>query len=187
MAEHVILVAGEMGAGKTTAIVTLSEIEVVRTEALNTEREVVDKDTTTVALDYGEIGLDSTSKLRLYGVPGQRRFDFMWSILKRRAVGLLLLVKNDSTDPTGRMIEFLDEFGEIYGRGGVVVGVTHMDVAPSPSIADHQRALRERFPELAAPVFTVDPRNRPQLVTALSVLAASVETRQRLISDGRDA
>ena len=53
MAEHVILFAGPMGAGKTTAISTLSEIAVVSTEAANSERDVVDKATTTVAPDYG--------------------------------------------------------------------------------------------------------------------------------------
>ena len=75
MAEHVILFAGPMGAGKTTAIRTLSDIEVVSTEAANSERNVVDKPTTTVALDYGEITLGDEEKIRLYGVPGQERFD----------------------------------------------------------------------------------------------------------------
>ena len=37
MAEHIILFAGPMGAGKTTAIRCLSEIEVVSTEAVNTD------------------------------------------------------------------------------------------------------------------------------------------------------
>jgi len=79
--EHVILFAGPMGAGKSTAIATLSDIEVVTTEAANTERHVVDKETTTVALDYGEITIGDDEKVRLYGVPGQKRFDFMWTIL----------------------------------------------------------------------------------------------------------
>ena len=59
MAEHVILFTGPMGAGKTTAIRSLSEIEVVSTEAGNSERHIVDMATTTVALDYGEIVIGS--------------------------------------------------------------------------------------------------------------------------------
>src|SRR5664279_1499480 len=88
-----------MGAGKTTAIQSLSEIEVVRTEANNSERHIVDKETTTVALDYGEILVDGDEKVRLYGIPGQERFSFMWSILKKRAKGMVLLVNSDAPDP----------------------------------------------------------------------------------------
>ena len=53
--EHVILFAGPMGAGKTTAIRSLSDIPVISTEAMNFDRTTSDKATTTVALDYGEI------------------------------------------------------------------------------------------------------------------------------------
>ena len=65
MAGHVVIFAGPMGAGKTTAIKTLSEIDVVSTEAANTDRDTVNKATTTVALDYGEIGLSDVEKVRL--------------------------------------------------------------------------------------------------------------------------
>src|SRR5882724_8408995 len=98
-----------MGAGKTTAIRSLSEIEVVSTEANNSERHVVDKATTTGALDYGEILIDGEEKVRLYGIPGQKRFDFMWAILKKRAKGMILLVNSDSPDPIGQMLEFIDD------------------------------------------------------------------------------
>ena len=99
MTEHVILFTGPMGAGKTTAIQSLSDVPVVHTEADNTERHIADKPTTTVALDYGEITLGADEKVRLYGTPGQRRFDFMWAILRERARGMVLLINNDATDP----------------------------------------------------------------------------------------
>jgi hypothetical protein len=79
--EHIILFAGPMGSGKTTAIKSLSDIPVIATEAANSDRETADKATTTVAIDYGEIGVTDEEKIRLYGIPGQRRFDFMWRIL----------------------------------------------------------------------------------------------------------
>jgi ABC-type glutathione transport system ATPase component len=43
MAEQVVIFAGPMGAGKTTAIKTLSEIDVVSTEAANTDRVTVSR------------------------------------------------------------------------------------------------------------------------------------------------
>jgi len=178
MAEHVVLVVGAMGAGKTTAINSLSDIETIKTETKNLEKDVVNKATTTVALDYGEISLTDSDKLRLYGVPGQKRFDFMWNILKKKAVGLLVLVKNDNPYPGDELLQFVEEFKEIHDRGGMVIGVTHTDLAPIPTMDDYQELLDAHYPEYLAPVFTVDPRDRDSLITMLMALAANVEARK---------
>lgn len=177
MAEHVILFTGPMGAGKTTAIRSLSEIEVVSTEAGNSERHIVDKATTTVALDYGEIVIGSDDKVRLYGIPGQKRFNFMWTILKKRAKGMVLLVNTDAPDPIGELTFFLDEFRELYDRGGVVVGVTRSDVLDGPSLDDFHEALERTNPGLVIPVFTVDPRESSQMQNMLLALVVNIEMR----------
>lgn len=49
-----VIVSGPVGAGKTTLIQTLSEIPVVETEELASEQ--IGKQTTTVGLDFGQIG-----------------------------------------------------------------------------------------------------------------------------------
>lgn len=180
MAEHVILFAGPMGAGKTTAIRSLSEIEVVSTEAENTDRETADKDTTTVALDYGEISLDDEDKVRLYGVPGQKRFDFMWTILKERAMGLVLLIHNDAPDPIGQMCEFLEEFGELHAKGGIVVGVTRSDVSHTPYLSDYAEGIQRVMPDCLIPVFTIDARNTEHMRTCLLSLILNIESRAAL-------
>ena len=177
MPEHVILFAGPMGAGKTTAIQSVSEIDVVSTEANNSERDVVDKPTTTVALDYGEIVLDGEEKLRLYGIPGQRRFSFMWSILKERAEGMVLLVNNDGPDPVSEMLEYLDDFRELYNRGAVVVGISRSDVNSERSLADFSDALEREHPGTVVPVFTVDPRDRDHMEMLLLALVINLEMR----------
>lgn len=169
-----------MGAGKTTAIESLSEIEVVRTEANNSERHIADKPTTTVALDYGEIVIGGEDKVRLYGIPGQKRFDFMWGILKKRAKGMILLVNSDAPDPIGEMLSFLDEFRELYDRGGVVVGVSRADVIAGPTLAEFSDALDRTNPGLVIPVFTVDPRNRDQMENVLLALVVNIEMRAAL-------
>ena len=177
MAEHVILFTGPMGAGKTTAIQSLSEIEVVRTEANNSERHIVDKATTTVALDYGEILVGPEEKVRLYGIPGQRRFNFMWAILKRRAKGMVLLVNNDAPDPVAEMLAFMAEFRELYDRGGVIIGVTRSDVGAGPDLAAFAEAMEREYPELVIPIFTVDPREGHQMQSLLFSLVANIEMR----------
>jgi uncharacterized protein len=179
MAEHVILFAGPMGAGKTTAIDALSEIPTVKTEAANTDRATADKDTTTVALDYGEITVDATEKVRLYGVPGQKRFDFMWTILKERARGLLLLVNNDAPDPVALLLEYLEEFRDLDERGAIVVGVSRTDIG-GPPVADYAAALAAAHPGMLVPVFSVDPRDGAQMRTLLMTLIANIEMRELL-------
>ena len=52
----------------------------------------------TVAMDYGVIRLDEDTKVHLYGTPGQERFNFMWEILSKGSMGLILLL--DNTLPT---------------------------------------------------------------------------------------
>ena len=166
-----------MGAGKTTAIKSISEIEVVATEANNSERDLVDKPTTTVALDYGEITLDGDEKVRLYGIPGQRRFSFMWSILKERAEGMVLLVNSDGPDPVAEMLEYIDDFKDLYNRGGIVVGISRADVKAERSIADFSEALEREHPGTVIPVFTVDPRSREHMEMLLLTLVINIEMR----------
>jgi uncharacterized protein len=191
VSEHVILFAGPMGAGKTTAIQSLSETKVVATEAINSDRETSDKPTTTVALDYGTILLTGDSEndddlVRLYGIPGQRRFSFMWAILKRRATGMVLLVHNDAPKPFDAMLEFLEEFGDLYDKGGIVVGITRADVSNRPLVQDYSEIIAAVYPNRLIPVFAVDPRSRDSMRMALMSLIANIEMRAmfRRITEG---
>lgn len=177
MAEHVILFTGPMGAGKTAAIKSLSDIDPVRTEATNTDRETVDKPTTTVALDYGEITIGPDEKVRLYGIPGQTRFEFMWKVLMRRAVGMILLVNNDHADPIGEMLYFIDYFEDLYHRGGALVAISRSDVSSSPTREDYYSALAAARPGVSIPIFSVDARSPDQMKTALFSLILNIESR----------
>ena len=185
MSEHVILFAGPMGAGKTTAVRSLSDIAVVSTEANNSDHSLSNKETTTVALDYGEIGISETEKIRLYGVPGQRRFDFMWSILKERAIGLILLINADGVDVEADIREHLDAFREVVVRGGVVVGVTRSDVHGASVILQAQQAANAVFPERPTPVFEVDARDAGQMRAMLMTFIADIEAREMMSGSTR--
>jgi hypothetical protein len=122
-----IVFAGPVGSGKTTAIRTLSDIEVVSTEARASDEVKVLKPTTTVAMDYGLMRLDNGDSVRLYGTPGQKRFDFMWDILTEHALGLVLLIDASAAQPMEDLKAYLRDFSAFIERTAVVVGVTHAD------------------------------------------------------------
>lgn len=88
-----IVVAGPVGAGKTTFINTISEIETVATEApISDGTGTADKVTTTVGIDFGRITLGGGLELYLFGTPGQARFDFMWDIVSTGMLGVIVLL-----------------------------------------------------------------------------------------------
>jgi signal recognition particle receptor subunit beta len=95
-----IVIAGGFGAGKTTLVGAVSEIDPLTTEAAMTSASAgVDdlsalphKTTTTVAMDFGRITLDTDLILYLFGTPGQDRFWFMWDDLCQGAIGAVVLV-----------------------------------------------------------------------------------------------
>lgn len=106
-----IVVTGPVGAGKTTFITTISEIETVATEAAISDGSgTAEKTTTTVGIDFGRLALGAGLELYLFGTPGQQRFDFMWDIVSEGALGVILLLDCDdpSTYPAAR--EMLDHF-----------------------------------------------------------------------------
>ncbi len=92
MREHKVVVLGGMGSGKSTLVRSIAAGAVVDTDVANSDRLGADKASTTVALDYADIDLPNGERLRLYGTPGQQRFDFLWPILLQGARGAVLLL-----------------------------------------------------------------------------------------------
>lgn len=163
--EHKIIFTGPVGAGKTTAISSISDIPVVKTEANATDDVVLRKSNTTVAMDYGILNLEEGAKVHLYGTPGQERFSFMWDILTIGGVGLVLMIDNGREDPLADMEFFLDAFKDFINKNGVVIGITRMDESPRPGLYTFQKKLQEL--DIKVPVFEVDARQRQDVKVLL--------------------
>jgi uncharacterized protein len=171
--EHKIIFTGPVGAGKTTAIASISDIPVVRTEAAATDDTARRKSNTTVAMDYGVLHLGEGAKVHLYGTPGQERFSFMWDILTVGGIGLVLMLDNAREDPLADMTFYLTAFKDFIGKNEVVIGVTRMDVKPRPGLYSFHTRLAEM--NLSVPVFEVDARRRDDVKALLLALLAALD------------
>ncbi|GAA2601131.1 ATP/GTP-binding protein [Dactylosporangium fulvum] len=177
-----ILVAGGFGAGKTTFVAAISEIPPLRTEAVMTAAStgvddtsaVPGKTTTTVAMDFGRIGIDPALILYLFGTPGQDRFWFMWDELVRGAVGAVVLADTRRIDDSYAAIDFFTDRRLPF----VVVCNTFPDAAV---YADAE--LREALDiDAEVPLLHCDARDRTQVRDSLIRL---VEYALRLRQTGR--
>ena len=172
-----IVFTGTMGAGKTTAISAISEIPPVITDVANLDQRSFAKATTTVGLDYGELTLDTQSKLMLYGTPGQDRFDFMWPILAQGALGVILLVDNSRPDPLADVQYYLKHFREHAEEGAVVIGLGRTETHRRPKLEDYANLLAEK--DWRLPILKVDVRRKRDTLILLQALMGSLEAGAR--------
>ena len=185
MNEPKLVFAGTMGAGKTTAISAISEIPPISTDVANTDLDAHAKLATTVALDYGEVTFGKDSKLRLYGTPGQDRFDFIWSLLARDALGVILLVDNSRPAPLTDLNQYLDAFTDAIEQGRVVIGVGRMEEYPLPNLEAYLENLDAR--QLLVPVIPVDVRRRDDVLLLIESLFRQIECLLEVTADGEAA
>jgi signal recognition particle receptor subunit beta len=173
MSQYKIIFTGPVGAGKTTAINSISDIPPIKTDASASDMTKSRKASTTVAMDYGIMNLPGGEKLHLYGTPGQERFDFMWDILITGGIGLVLLLDNTREFPFQDMKFFLDSFDKFISDTTVAIGVTQMDLNGKPTIDDYHTHLQGMG--LKPPVFAVDARVKSDVSLLIQSLLYSLD------------
>ncbi len=173
MINRKIIFTGPVGAGKTTAIAAISDIKPIRTDEYASDMTKSRKPQTTVAMDYGLIRINENERVHLYGTPGQERFDFMWDILTKGGIGLILLLDNTRKDPFQDMRFYTKSFRDFIEKQQLVVGVTRMDIQRKPKLADYRHCLESL--SLHAPVFEVDARSSKDITMLVQALLLSLD------------
>lgn len=167
-----VIVAGTVGAGKSTLVQTVGEIGSVNTEVVATDQAAILKPTTTAALDFSRVTIPETSDtahtLHLYGTPGQYRFNFMWEILLQSAqLGLVLVAAHRPEDLplTRQILGFIDRYSTTCTSKPLplTIGLTHTDCAGALSIQDVSNELG------GAAIVVVNPHDRASVIDALTI------------------
>lgn len=172
MTEYKILFTGTMGAGKTTAIGAISEMSPVMTDVINSDASET-KARTTVGLDFGVLTLGGGDRVRLFGTPGQTRFDFLWKILAKNALGLIILTDNSRPDPVSDLAVYLDGFAEELSSIPCAIGVGRTDTHPEPSLDAYSALLESK--NLIFPLIPVDVRQREDVLLLIDTLLSQIE------------
>ncbi|MEU8264971.1 ATP/GTP-binding protein [Micromonospora sp. NPDC048999] len=155
-----ILIAGGFGAGKTTLVGAVSETRPLRTEEVLTETGVgiddlsgvEEKQTTTVAMDFGRITISDDLVLYLFGTPGQDRFWFIWDELALGALGAVVLADTRRLADCFPSIDYFEERGTPF-----VVAVNCFEGAKRYRLDEVQAALNL---DPGVPVVLCDARQR---------------------------
>jgi uncharacterized protein len=182
-----IVISGGFGVGKTTAIGALSEIEPLTTEAAMTTAavgvdnpgQVQQKTTTTVALDFGRVTIESSIVLYMFGTPGQDRFGYMWNDITEGALGGLVLVDTGRIADCFVALDYFEQIGLPF-----VVAVNQFEGRRNLAL-EQVRAAANVDPDV--PVVAVDARNRESMKRLVLTLLDMLLSRARAkhVAQGR--
>lgn len=130
-----ILITGPFASGKTTLIKFVSEEQFSGKEVNTSDALARYKAMTTVGLDFGILHVDDMLDVHLFGTPGQSRFNFMWEILSKGAMGTVFLIDSSSDraiDEAKKMLNFFRAKANLP----IVIGATKQDLEGAKSLAE---------------------------------------------------
>lgn len=166
MKNYKVIITGPVGAGKTTAIQTISDNLPIQTDAKVTDITRKRKEHTTVAMDFGLTQLDADTRVHIYGTPGQQRFHFMWGILQKNADGIILLLDNSRKYPFKDLRLYVESFKETIQNKALIIGVSQIN-SQRPLDLNTYRNWVEQL-GVQAKVFHVDVRKRAHVLRLIN-------------------
>ena len=170
--KYKIIITGPVGAGKTTAINSLTNENSFMTDvAVSDEVTSTRKSNTTVAMDFGMVHIKNDIAY-IYGTPGQQRFNFMWEILAEGADGLILLLDNTRNYPYRDLKYFSESFSDLIACETLIIAVTRSDESNTPPLEAYKQWIKELG--LKASVSFIDARKKKDVEKVVSTLIEQI-------------
>ena len=135
------------------------------------------KTTTTVAMDFGRIGLTDEITLYLFGTPGQERFHFMWNELSRGAIGAVVLADTRRLTDCFAAVDYFEQ-----RRVQFVIAINTFDGVRTHALEAVRDAL-QLGPDV--PMMYCDARQRADVKGALISVVEHALMRERAASATR--
>jgi len=160
---------GNVGAGKSQVIKTLSEIKPIDTDVESTLN--IGKKMTTVGIDYGRIHLDNQTVLGLYGVPGQSRYKFLWESVVQSLWCISFLFKFGSKPDLESIETLLNFFYPKHGHIPFLVGITHSENCSDLELQEFTLPIQELFiaRNLHGPIIKLNPKCEKSSIEFLGI------------------
>lgn len=169
--QNKIVFGGTTGAGKSQAMKVLSDIPVIETQAVHTDRQAHTQHLTTVGIDYGEIVLEDKTPIGLYGTPEQDHFNFMWSLVGKGTIGIVILIDHSRKERL-QDLEFYLKTLQAYGAH-LVIGITQLDQQEDHKLKIYRDLMKEY--QCSYPLFEIDTQEKNDVLLMIEALITSIE------------
>lgn len=179
MAVFKIIVTGSFNAGKTEFIKQVSEIDPITTDRPVTEKEMRDiKALTTVAMDFGRLTIDKELVLHIYATPGQKRFGFIYPILIKNALALIILGDITDSESIKSINGYYKEFYRLK-RLPTVIALTKTDKAEKLSDSTINALLND-IPDYV-PIVKINATNKEDVKKTLLFALEQLEGEEQIV------
>ncbi len=166
MKDHIIF-SGPEKSGKTTAIQTISDVFLLKTDS-----------TYSTDFKYGVLDVGNEEKIYLSEVPSKAPENFMGDHLNKRGLGLILLLDNSRTSPLRDMSYYLNCFADFTISTSLAIGIINMGENNKLSINDYHQAIDAG--NLKPAIFSIDAREKKDVSILVSSLLYSLEPGAKL-------
>jgi hypothetical protein len=156
-----IVIAGGLGAGKTTFLGSLTEVVELPTAVAVPDTVPEPGDYPGVLTDFGRVPMDSDLVLYLFATPGQQRFRSMWDELARAAIGAVVLVDPHRLADSAAAVDY-------FARRGLPYVLAVNSFHGRSGAPDRVRRALRLDPDV--PVVACDARDRRFTKAALTTL-----------------
>ncbi len=165
-----VVFLGRPGSGKTTAIKSAGNDKLLTSEVNATDSVGMIKQQTTIGIDYNECEFNNGVKLRLYGTPGQVRYDYVQNQTVAGADIYIILVDLSSVAPFAECMYYKNIIENVGNSSALkVVAFTHYDVKENNMRVLSKEIRKKCYHEVLTA--KLDTRNRYEVCFMLENLS----------------